>query len=341
MRDRGAATKAWNTPSRIIVSDNARSFSSPGFFTSPDFTKYIFARDFGFAMPPGTTIDGHEFRNEHRVSIAGVSIILDDAKMRKADVEEGTGKTGVTLTTNVDQTNVLGGPSDLWGGTWADTDPNDVDFGCGFSYDYVSGPGGSNAQIDAIECKVTFTLPDGIAMGISSGTVISAAGSGSSWNNPTNTQGTRNKLFATQDLTDTSEFLECSNFAGLSDVTDGATIDGIRVRVRKRMDGPDVKDASIRLGTSTGVFVGNDKADAVTLWPIFSTQGDWVEYGGLADDWSASLTADQVKASTFLVAISAIAASGSHGQVDAVEVTVAFTEVTGDRAVISMMQTVG
>jgi hypothetical protein len=283
---------------------------------------------------------------EHVGSYSGDTWIDKEVKLFKAGSEHGTGKNGSTFTDVADALVVFGGESDVWGGTWAAADLNSTTFGTGYIADInnLTGPG-SNVQIDAHWCNVHFTLPAGVVMAMTAGTAINKAGADNDWSNPGNAATIKNRSRATSTTsvgTPNTDFLEISNFAGLQDIPDGATIDGIRLRIHKlKSFGTAATDESIRLMTSTGTYVGSDKADTSTGWP--TGVGGWTVYGGSADTWSASLTAAQVKASTFGVAIQADGYDSGVAavvEIDAVELTVWYTEASGDGEAAQMIQMV-
>lgn len=108
-------------------------------------------------------------------------------------------------------------------------------------------------------------------------------------------------------------------------VPNGATIDGVEVKIGKYATRIDMHDYVVRLWT--GSEVGDDKADGVTDWDT----GGIVEasYGGAADDWNASLSASDVRASSFGATIRAIndhASLPSSPSVDYFKINVTYTE---------------
>jgi hypothetical protein len=115
---------------------------------------------------------------------------------------------------------------------------------------------------------------------------------------------------ATFDSPDISRRLHCWNF-DFSAIPDGSSIDGITVEIdRRSIVSGSGADFRVQLSTdaaniTTGpTLTGDNKANTGLTWPTTSTVAT---YGGSADTWNASLTAAQVKTSTFGVLLSASA----------------------------------
>ena len=116
-----------------------------------------------------------------------------------------------------------------------------------------------------------------------------------------------------------SNYLQISgyNFS----IPTGATINGYVVEI-KRYDGDNGSgyqsyDSSVRLLYMSSA-IGGDKASS-SVWP---TTPAYATYGSSSDTWGASLTANQVDASEFGVAL---AVKGNPARVDHVRMTVYYT----------------
>lgn len=130
---------------------------------------------------------------------------------------------------------------------------------------------------------------------------------------------------STYDSPDISELLVCSNFGFSADFTDGATINGITVEIDRRNSAGAASDNRVQLATGTAFanLVGANKAATTTDWPTATAVAT---YGGAADDWSAGLTAAQVRATGFAVFLSVQAdAANTDIQVDYIRVTIDYT----------------
>lgn len=115
-------------------------------------------------------------------------------------------------------------------------------------------------------------------------------------------------------------------------IPEGATIDGIEVRMDKYCaNGADIiTDSSLRLSKDSSTLVGDDKADTVTLWPGSDTD-TYIEYGGSADDWNASLTRADVNSEGFGVHFSCYNTESAQkvSKVDHIQMKVHYTEGGG------------
>jgi hypothetical protein len=129
-----------------------------------------------------------------------------------------------------------------------------------------------------------------------------------------------------------SKYLYASTF-GFA-IPTGATIDGITVVVGARtQSGSQVtaSDSSVRLFIA-GSPAGDNKA-AVGNYPI--TTPEDVTYGGAADTWGLTPTAEQINATGFGVGFSFTSTAGPQGgsvDVDYITITVTYTAAAGGGA---------
>ena len=90
------------------------------------------------------------------------------------------------------------------------------------------------------------------------------------------------------------DYLRCTNF-DFSAVPDGATIDGIIVRINRKASLANVLvDSDLKLWNGSTV-IGSERADGATYYPTSLTDAD---HGGVVDKWGATLTAALSKSST-------------------------------------------
>lgn len=112
------------------------------------------------------------------------------------------------------------------------------------------------------------------------------------WVNPTNIQA-NDASDATASITSlgVSQYLKATNFnfaaAGLKS---GDAIRGIEVQIERGQSTTDVQDTTIRQVDHTGTIVGDNKS-ATASW---GTYPDVVEFGGAADLWGLTPSADEV-----------------------------------------------
>ena len=119
------------------------------------------------------------------------------------------------------------------------------------------------------------------------------------WNNPTSIYTSDNSISTTTlASTITSNYLRASNF-GFS-IPANATILGVTVNIERSADRSGIRDNVISLVNSSGTIVGNNKAITSINWP---TTEDVATYGGVTDNWNASLTAADINSSNFGVVL--------------------------------------
>ncbi|KKW17037.1 MAG: hypothetical protein UY56_C0005G0062 [Parcubacteria group bacterium GW2011_GWA1_50_14] len=115
----------------------------------------------------------------------------------------------------------------------------------------------------------------------------------------------------------------------------GATIDGIKVEIKKKVGlttpGAYATDNDVVLGG--GTEVGSDYADTTTQWDASSPT--WATYGGATDTWGQSWTAEQINSTAFGANIvskfnagSSSGSASSRTQVDFMRITVYYTETS-------------
>lgn len=111
------------------------------------------------------------------------------------------------------------------------------------------------------------------------------------------------------------------DFGDSGGVPADATINGITVTIKRRRQGTgSVVDSVVRLVVGD-VMVGDNKAKA-SNWP---TSAEEASYGGGADTWGLTVTAAQIRASDFGVALAVTQpASGASAEVDSGTIRVQF-----------------
>lgn len=175
------------------------------------------------------------------------------------------------------------------------------------------------------------------------GTMADATGAGGSvsWGAVDNAKTSNDAFtYASASGTTTSHELRATNFSFA--VPDGATINGVTVAIERRQaigNGNTVKDSVIKL-MKAGAVTGSSKADTATTWPNTDTVKS---YGGISDVWGATLSVEDVNASTFGVSlIVALNVSDDFeacvARVDFISITVTYTEGGGASAVPVIMR---
>lgn len=142
-----------------------------------------------------------------------------------------------------------------------------------------------------------------------SGLVIATAGANvndggsTAWSNPGNIT-VSDALWAScfRSSTGTSQLLKATfDFATGDLVPVGATIAGVVVRVRRNYSSSvppqQIRDHTLRLTKDGTNMVGDNKGATSTDWPLSSDAN--VDYGGASDLWGTTLSAAEVRTSTF------------------------------------------
>lgn len=164
--DSGAADEPWVNPGNILSSDNVYSTIATMTPVPPDFTDYLNATSFGFAIPSGATIDGIIARIERSVIIVGAFNVVDQTvQLLKAGVRTGTNKADTTTNwPTVDTNKDYGTSTDLWGTTWTPAEINATNFGLSLR---CTNPAGADddgtLQVDAVSIDVYYTDAGGAA----------------------------------------------------------------------------------------------------------------------------------------------------------------------------------
>lgn len=155
-------------------------------------------------------------------------------------------------------------------------------------------------------------------------------GSGTTWTNPGNiTAQDGVRAGCNRTSAGTSQNLYASTF-DFSSVPAGATITGIQVRIRKDYSAitppSAIQDLTVRLTKDGTNLVGDNKADTVTNW-VNAADTD-ATYGSSSDLWGISLSAAEVKTSTFGVMLAAnfsSAPTSTNARVDVIWIRVDYT----------------
>lgn len=152
--DAAVGTFTWVNPNNAQVSDNI--YATTGFTGVSYDTHYLKATNFGFSIPPGSTIDGITVEYERKATVAGTSFTRT-LTIVKGGTFSGTSKTNIDqYWPTTDTFTSFGSSVDLWGTTWTATDINDPGFGVGLSA--FNGSLTSNTlYIDNIRISVNYT----------------------------------------------------------------------------------------------------------------------------------------------------------------------------------------
>ena len=145
---------AWANPDNAKASDN----SYADCYTTAQYSHYLKATNFGFAVPTGATINGILVEIERKLNSSeyGWGIVDSEVKIVKSDGSIGTTNKASAVNWVVTEAYFSYGASDnLWGETWTAEDINDTDFGVALSIRSLLA--GATADVDHIRITVYYT----------------------------------------------------------------------------------------------------------------------------------------------------------------------------------------
>lgn len=126
-------------------------------------THYLLAKDFGFSIPAGATIDGITVSITRRVTNASMPGRDERIRIIKGGTVKTTDKASGSSWPDSYAVASYGSSSDLWGETWTDTDINNTGFGVALSAVSTSVKYPTYFQVDCIEITVHYTESSGSA----------------------------------------------------------------------------------------------------------------------------------------------------------------------------------
>lgn len=168
-----AQTQGPNDAGVGFTSGVGTNWSNPGFITADDFnyatvnladgddSRYLRARDYGFTIPAGATINGIQVSIMRRSNSNAGNNSIDDNILRLVKSGTSVGNnyaSGNDWPTSMAVAN-YGGPTDLWGTTWTPAEINNVNFGVALSVENESNFSNRIAYVDYIQITVYYTLP--------------------------------------------------------------------------------------------------------------------------------------------------------------------------------------
>lgn len=143
-------TVSWSNPDNAKVSDNVYATVT----LVDDYSHYLKANNFGFAIPIGATINGIKVDIEGKTDSGG-SWYFDLIELIKGGVIGGSNKSGdAYFPVGTSDTYIsFGGTTDLWGLTWIPAQINASDFGLAITTSGIS----TIISIDHIRITVYYT----------------------------------------------------------------------------------------------------------------------------------------------------------------------------------------
>lgn len=158
--DATVGSASWSTPSNAGAEDGTVSSINVG---GPATSQYLLATGLVSPPPSGSYIVGIEIRYKCQGQNVGVNCRDNSIRLFKAGVATGTGKSGATWPYK----SGLGGPglsflekgsaSDLWGATFTSEEVRATGFGVGVSAVWSDFTANTEAEIDVIQCRISYT----------------------------------------------------------------------------------------------------------------------------------------------------------------------------------------
>lgn len=174
-------TRDWRNEGNI-VSDNGAYADGNGYIYAYNLLYMLYGGTFDLGIPSGATIDGIEVQVQ--AQSASVNEARDETvQLFKAGAVGGADRSADTgFTSSGWETRTYGGPTDLWGRTWAPADLNNtLNFRVGFQARQNDGWDSTGAiRVDFIRVKVYYTAGGttheaAMALGIQAGASAASA----------------------------------------------------------------------------------------------------------------------------------------------------------------------
>lgn len=150
---------AWDNVTAASLNDTVYASASMPAATQGA-THYLYAQNFGFAIPTNATINGISASvNRYALYSAAARYVWD----YNVSLIKGTATTGSNKAYNVlkwpssASMQIYGGSSDLWNAAWSPSDINSASFGLAISACITQSTGTGFAYIDWISLGVTYT----------------------------------------------------------------------------------------------------------------------------------------------------------------------------------------
>lgn len=200
--DSSFGSTSWSSPGNASADDGSDASAVP----SGSSTHYLNCQSFGFSIPSGATIDGIEVEVERWSN--GAFFEAKDSRVRI--IKGGTvGSTDFADTVNPYPTSATiktyGGPTELWGETWAASDINASNFGFALSAQNHDATG--FALVDFVRITVYYS---------GGGTVITKTHTTDSFLKDSSTKTHTTDAYLSKDWTDDTYYFDASD-AGPTD----------------------------------------------------------------------------------------------------------------------------
>ena len=301
--DATVGTVAWTNPTD--AQGNTPATSADASIPQSSISHYLKCTNFGFSVPSAATITGITVTAYQ--STGGTNQPCDSTiKLVQAGTISGNNLADSNNWSAAGAEKSWGGATELWGLSLSSSDIENSGFGVAISATWpVAGTG--VFEIFYVKITVHYTVPVTREWAMRAlvqaepeycGTAADDATVGTvAWTNPTDAQGnTDATTTAALDSAEESHYLKCTNFGFSIPAT--ADVIGIKVDADTTGSSAEIFDGTVKLVVG-GSIVGDNQESAV------SWSGGLRSWGADNSLWGNTITAANVNASTFGVALSA------------------------------------
>jgi len=162
VEDTSVGSASWSDYNNVKADDGSVASISTTSYSGGE-TYYIKSTNFGFSIPPGSTISGIEARIQRFSDVMNPTVGAKDGNVKivKSDGSIGTenkAKSDCWDFNDRGSYQTYGGSSDLWSESWSKDDINDSDFGIVLSSSDPDTTSDITAQVDHIQIKVYYSF---------------------------------------------------------------------------------------------------------------------------------------------------------------------------------------
>ena len=154
----GVGTVSWSGPTNIYASDSTYASQS---LSASAVGHYLFATNFGFSVPSGSTINGIQVDVQKYATTASKNSMEDNSvKIIQSGAATGTEHATTSVWPTSSSYVTYGSGSDLWGTSWTAAQVDASNFGIAISAKNVPSGAGSSAltaYVDYVRITVTYT----------------------------------------------------------------------------------------------------------------------------------------------------------------------------------------
>lgn len=142
----------WTNPTEGLVNDGVMTFNAGNL--SQTETDWLVISDFDVAISADSIV-GIEVEVEYALGVDG-EVLDGDVFLTKDGTNIAGSQKSLTATGGVFETNVFGGPTDLWGASWSEADVESAAFGACLGVLIGTGGGSFTIDVDIVRVKIYY-----------------------------------------------------------------------------------------------------------------------------------------------------------------------------------------